>query len=407
MSNPFVLGAISYATEASFGEDVTTFATLRLPITTPCDPSGLKHMKQDPKRTVQYRNDGSQWILMTMSGQFKTKLYLTGHGSSCSGAVTAGLTETLLGYVLGNSAVAASSGTTATGGTASVPITAAASGFSAGSLCRIGSINDARGNGQFAAVSSHASNNLTLLTAIDAAPNNGDVIYAPVMMYPSENPTSASVQSLRFLLQTANLCYEAHGCYPSAITFAGLNPGEVPSIDITWEVSWWRYSTATFPSTVTAEVFQPAANAGGSVFVQNFGTVTRQKFTARDFSLTYKLGMEKLEGPGGVNQYQACVGARRLPDVIDVKFNIDADAQTLTPALDSLATGTTGQQLLYTLSTSNGSAVGFYLPNMAVSQRSLQKNVKNINRYEFAARALCSTTTTSDLTLSALRMAFA
>lgn len=407
MSNPGALGAISYATESAFGEDVTTFATLRLAIVTQVDVSGLQHHKQDPKRTVQYRNDGSQWILMTQGGSFKTKLYLTGHGSTTAGATTAGLHETLLGYVFGNTTVSAANGTTCTGGTSTAPTTTASGTFTSGSLCRIGGISDGRGNGQFLAISTHAATTLNLLTGTDVAPNNADVLYSAVNIYPSENPTAVSVQSLRFLLQTANLCYEAHGCYPTAVTFAGLNPGELPSIEVTWGVSWWRYSTATFPSTTTAEVFQPAANAAGSVAVQPFGTATRAKLTARNFTLTYKLGIAPLMGYGGINQYQSTVGVRRIPDVIDIKFLIDADAQTTTPALDALAVGTTGQQVLLTLNPTIGTAVGMYFPNMAVSERSLQKIDKNINRYEFGARALCSTTTTSDLTLSAFRMAFA
>jgi hypothetical protein len=407
MSNPSALGAISYAAESAWGEDVTTFSTLRVPIIAPVDCSGLKHDKIDPKRVVQYRNDNTQFILATMGGSFKTKLYLTGHGSTTAGAVTAGLTETLLGYVFGNTTVSAANGTTITGGTAAAPTTTASGTFAAGSLCRIGSANDTRGNGQFAAIATHVTTTLNLLTAIDGAPNNADVLYSAVNIYPSENPTTTSVTGLRFLLQTANLCYEAHGCYPMAVTISGLNPGEVPAIEVTWGVSWWRYSTATFPSTVTTEIFQPAATAGGSVFLQAFGTTTRQKYVARNVSITYKLGMVMLEGYGGVSQYQKCVGARRIPDVIDVKFTIDADAQTTTPALDSLATGTVGQQLLITLNPTIGTAVGLYLPNLAVSQRSLQRIDKNINRYDFVARAMCSTTTTSDLTLSAFRMAFA
>lgn len=407
MSNPAALGAITYATESSWGENVSTFATFRLPIIGMVDASGLKHPKQHAGRTVQYRNDGTLPILMVQGGTFKTKLYLTGHGSSCSGAVSLSATETLLQYVFGNAAVASSNGTTTTGGTASVPITAAASGFSAGSMCRIGAIGDARGNGQFAAISTHSGSNLNLLTAIDASPNSGDVVYAPTMLYPSETPTTTSVTGLRFLLQTANLCYECHGCYPSAITFAGLNTGELPTIDVTWVVSWWAYSTATFPSTVSTDLFQPTANAGGSMFANTNGTTTRAKLTNRSFQLSWKLGMESLMGPGGAVNYQAIVGARRLPDVIDLRFMIDADAQTNTPVLDGYATGTNKFHVLYTLSTTNGSAVGFYFPNVAFNDRSLQKIDKNINRYEFVGQAQCSATTTSDLTLSAARIAFA
>ena len=268
MSNPGALGAAVYSPESSpanFGEDVTTFNTLRVPIIKPIDVSKLQHPKIDPKRVVQYRNDNTQFILGPMGGSFDTTIYLPGHGSTTAGATTLGLTETFLGYVLGNVAVSAAAGTTLTGGTATVPITTASGTFTPGALCRIGSINDARGNGQFAAIATHVTTNLTLLTAIDGAPNNGDVLYSAVNFYPSENPTTTQITGLRFLLLTANLCYEVHGCYPMSWTLSGFNPGEIPTCTITWGVSWWRYSTVTFPSVVATEQFQPAPTAGGSM----------------------------------------------------------------------------------------------------------------------------------------------
>src|SRR5678809_1060103 len=116
MSNPAALGSVTYETEASWGVDTTTFATLRLPIISPVDASGLAHSKVDSGRVVQYRNDGTAWILATQGGSFKTKMYLPGHGSSTSGATTITALETLLGYVFGNAAVSSASGTTATAG---------------------------------------------------------------------------------------------------------------------------------------------------------------------------------------------------------------------------------------------------------------------------------------------------
>ena len=88
MSNPGALGAITYETEATFGVDTTTFTTLRLPITAPVDCSGLVHNKIDSERVVQYRNDGSAWILGTMGGSFKTKMPLAGHGSTTAAATS-------------------------------------------------------------------------------------------------------------------------------------------------------------------------------------------------------------------------------------------------------------------------------------------------------------------------------
>ena len=56
MSNPGSLAAICWETEASWGEDQTTFATQRLALVGAVDASGLTHDKQAPDRVEQYRN---------------------------------------------------------------------------------------------------------------------------------------------------------------------------------------------------------------------------------------------------------------------------------------------------------------------------------------------------------------
>jgi len=407
MANPGSLGAITYEIEASFGVDTTTFSTLRLPITAPIDASGLVHEKVDSQRVVQYRNDGSAWILGTMGGSFKTKLHLPGHGSTTSGAVTLTGVETLLGYVFGNAASSASSGTTFTGGTATAGTTTASGTFSAGGICFAGALGDARGNGQAAAISTHVATTLNLLTALSGSPNNADVLYSAVNIYPSESPTSTTVQSLRFLLQTANLMYECHGCFPTAVSISGLNAGELPTIEITWAVAWWRYSTSTFPSSVSTEANNPGAVAAGSLFLNDVGTATRATRTYRSFQVDYTLGMETLMGPGGVNQYQKIVGCRRTLDAIKVTWTEDADAATTTPVLPGYGTATTRKHALYTSSTGAGSRIALYFPNLAISNVAIQKIDQNLNRLTTEAMAYTGSTTTSDLTLSAMRLAFA
>jgi hypothetical protein len=404
MSNPSALGSCTYSAESVFGEDSTTINTLRLPIISPVDCSGLVHSKVDAQRVTQYRNDGSAWILGTMSGSFKTRMYLPGHGSTTSGATSLTELETLLGIVFGNAAVSASSGTTATAGTASSITTAASGTFSAGSIAFMGSLGDARGGGQALAVGTHTTTTLTPLTAIGGAPTNGDVIYSATTIYPSESPTSAGVTSCRFLLQTANLMYECHGCWPTAVSISGLNPGELPTIEITWGVAWWRYSTATFPNTTATDTSNPSAVAAGSLFINDVGTATRATRTFRNFQIDYTLGMEVLKGPGGVNQYQDIVGCRRTPDSIKVSWTEDADAATTTPVLPGYGTATTAKHILYTSATAAGSRIAIYLPKVNVTNVAVQKADGNLNRLSCEGMAVTSGTTTNDLTLSAFRL---
>lgn len=408
MSNPSALGAICYEPETTFGEDVTTFALYRLPVLKSVDASGLKHAKTDSTRVNQRRQDGTIWNLGTQGGSFKTTFYLTGHGSSTSGSVTPSNLETLLAHVFGNTTASPASGTTLTGGTATVPLTTASGTLAAGQLVRVGAQNDTRGNGQFLAVATHVGTSLTLLTGMDGVPNNADVLYSANMISSTEDPINGTaVTGCRFLLQTANLEYECHGCVATAAALTGLNTGQYPTLEVTWTVSWWRYSTLAFPSSVATETFQPAANAGGSLFVAPVGTATRAKRVFRDFTLDYKLGVVMLPGPGGVNPYQVNVGARRTVDAISVSWMEDADAATTTPYLPGLGTATQPQHVLWTGNPTAGKAMGIYMPNVQISNVALQAANANINRLKVTGMAYTGPTTTNDLTASALRMGFA
>ncbi len=406
MSNPSQLASIEYEAEASWGVDTTTFATHRIPVIGTVDCSGLTHAKVEADRVVQYRNDGTQDVLMTMGGSFTTKIDLAGHGATTAGTPTVDALETWLAIAIGNISNAPAS-TTASAGTATALTTAASATFTAGQMFRLGALGDTKGNGQFGCVSTHITTTLTSLTAFDGAPTSSDVVYGAYTIYPSEAPTTTTITGTRFRLMTANLRYECHGCYPTAVKFSGLSTGERPQIEITWGVSWWRYSTGTFPSTVTSNQYNPAPVAAGSLFVQDFGTATRAKRVCRNFNFDLTLGIEPLMGPGGVSQYQSCVGAVRTPDKAKVSWTEDADTNTTTPVLPGYGTATTYKHALYTLSTTAGSAVGFYFPRLAITNVAIQKADGNINRLMVEAKACTSTTTTSDLTLSHWRMGLA
>lgn len=406
VSNPAALGALCYEVESSWGEDVTTFTTYRVQTAKPVDASGLTFTKIPSDVVVQRRQEGTHHIQTVYGGSFSFKLWLTGHGSTMVGSPSVSARETLMGIIFGTApALSATSSTTFTGGTATAPTTTASATFSAGSLCRGGSINDGRGNGQFYAVGTHVTTTLNLLGAMDAAPNNGDVLYPVVQLAVPESPTSSAnaITGTRFLLQTANLQYECHGCFPMSVTIGGLNAGEVPFMEVTMGVSWWRYSTATFPSTASTDTFLPAAIAGGSWDVQTVGTTTRNKRPYRNFTLSHTLGIVPLMGPGGVNANQAIVGARRISDQITLSWTEEAEAATTTPALPALYTATNFLRGVFTGSTTDGKAFGFKCPSLCVvDPLPVQRMDNNLNRLTITCRAYTGATTTSELTLAAI-----
>ena len=410
MAGPSQLGAIEYHAETAFAETSTTFTTHRLPIIGMVDTSGLTHAKEASGRVEQYRQGGSQWVLMTQGGSVTIKMDLAGHGTSTAGTPSIDAIETFLGLVFGNVTVSATSSTTLTGGTAAVPTTTASGTFAPGSLAHVGTLADARGGGQFHAVGTHVTTTLTLLTALGGAPTNGDVIRPAYNIYPGSTPSAGlngTVPGIRLRLLTGNLQYACHGCFPTSAKLTGLNTGERPQIEITFAVSRWDAVSATFPSAVASNQYNPAPVAAGSLFVAPVGTATRAVRTYRNFAIDYTMGMEMLMGPGGVGAYQAIVGCRRTVDSIKVSWTEDADAATASPVLQGYGTGTTSYHVLWTGSTTPGSAIGIYLPKVCFTNVPVQKMDGNINRVSIEGEAYTSATTTSELTLSAFRLALA
>lgn len=407
MANYSAGGAICWEAESSWGEDSTTFATDRIAQLESVDISGMGQDVLEPNKVNQYRNEGQLYIRGPMAATFKTKTYLNGHGSTMVGSPSIGAHETFLALIHGSAAdLSATSSTTLTGGTAAVPTTTASGTFDAGGLCRVGTLGDGDGDGQMYAITTHVTTTLTLRGALRGAPVNGAVLYPVVQIYGPEAPTSTAITGTRFLLQTGNLCIEAHGCFPQSHTITGCNPGELPMVETTWVCSWWRYSTATFPTTQAsaALTFNPGPTAAGSWNVAASGTTTRSERSYRNLSISFTLGIEPVMGPGGVNAYQKIIGARRVPDTIEVEWTEDADAATTTPALPALLTNGAFLHGELTLSTADGSAVGIAFPRMCVMNMPTQSAVSNRNAVTIRCRAHTSSVTTSNLTLAAMVM---
>jgi hypothetical protein len=412
MSHSAKASAIEIEAETLFCEATpSTTATYRLPIIGPVDVSGLKRPKIDSGRAMQYRNAGSKFIDGPYSGTIKTKFHWFGHGSSTLGATTVNAHETLLGNILGvaPSASIATGTTFTTGGTAAAPTTTVANGFAAGSIGFAGALGDARAKGQAFVVGAHATNILTLLTALPGAPINGDVCRSAVMFYPPETPTTTSIVSYRMRLLSANLRYLVRGAFPVGWTVGGTNAGEQPHIEVTWEVAYFveqASGDAPFPSTVATNTSNPATIAGGSVFINDVGTATRVELDVRNFTIDYTLAVETLRGPGGNFALQDIIGARRKNDACKISFTVDADAATATPALVALFNSTTPKHILWTGSTTNGSAIAMYAPNVEpCGEYPVQKIDGEMNRLSFEGMCFTGQTTTNDLTLSMVRFA--
>jgi hypothetical protein len=229
-------------------------------------------------------------------------------------------------------------------------------------------------------------------------------------MHTVESPTNTAMTSVRMRVLTGNQRYELHGCVPTVVQFSPLTVPGPGWIDITWAVAWWEeINTGTFPSTLATDSSNPSPITAGSVFLAAVGTATRANntYVAREVGLEWTLNTMLLRGYGGVNRGQEIVGARRGPATIKLSLTVDAEANTATPTLPSLGRGTSDLHSAITCSTSAGSALGFYFPRLCAVNVPVQIDVEGINRFRIEMVAYTGGTTTSELTQSAARMAWA
>lgn len=403
------LVGVLYAAESAFGENSSS-VTIRLRPTA-VDFSGLEHASQDIGIAKQYPHEAANNVRMPMGGSFSMTLPLTGLGGSTASSPPASDLVTFLGRVFGVSASYLAAGDTCTGGTAAIPTTTGASGVSAGGLARIGALGDGRAEGQWVPVGTHSSNNLNLLLAAPAAPNNGDVLYCARGVYESSTSgTFETIASLRFGIRTNQQQYLCHGCYPTSVTW-NLPMGGLPSIQVTFAVAWWELTSTTFPISTAPDSFTPAPIAAGSFAYAAVGTTTRSTATIREFSLTSELNNMSEMGPGGVDEHQSIIGCNRGPSRHTCSFVVDSeDAGTDTwgDYWDTDENSIVNKHFMYSLSVGDGRALGLYAPNAKIiGNKPIQIDDNGANRKRVELELLTGPTTTSDLTLSPWRLGLA
>lgn len=400
------LGALLYATETNFGETTTTTGVRLRPVGQVA--YDLQHPGSKIDILKQRPNEGVAYVRGPMGGSLSFTLNLTGLGGTAAGAAPASALSVLLGHVFGSVATGLATGDTATGGTASIPTMTGATGVTAGGMVRIGAKKDTRADGQWVAVATHASNNLTLLTAAPVAPANADVVYASRMVYPSSTPgTYETLQSVRFRFQTAQQQYVCHGCYPTGAEFS-IEVGAIPTVRLTYAISWWEETNDTFPSATAVEDHAAAPVTGGSMFINAVGTVTRNTVAARSVSMSVGMNNTAEMGVGGYDEHQAVVGCNRGPADVTVEMVLDSEAagtNTYGALFDVSENSRINRHALYSMSVGDGRAVGIYWPNLAQVDMPTQFDDGGVLRRRLRFEAQTGGTTTTDLTMSPWRLA--
>ena len=409
-ANSSRLQCLLWDDEAAWGDTVTSMAgAKKITILEPIDVSGLTHPMLESGRVTQYLQERTAGVPGVQQGSFSFRVYLCGHGSTTAGAITLSDLENLMGWVLGAVKATPADGTTVNGGasTTTNAVTVASATFAAGQLFRICTKGDGGADGQWGVVNTHTLTDLLSRTAFAAAPANGAVVYTAANVHTTEAASGSAISGYRFQIFTANKQFICHGCFPTGVTL-DLPISGLPTATITIGVSWFELTADTFPETTALTTHTPAPIAAGSFFLQTHGTTTRNTLSIRSFSLDVQLGVQPLMGPDGNNAYQAIVGARRMPSKITATVVVDALAAATNPTYWAAWLTNSAHHILYSLSTANGQAMAVYLSRVFYGgNRPTQNDMDGLNRTTLVFDASTNNVTTSELTLSALRIGFA
>lgn len=409
-ANPSHPGVLLCADESSFGESSTTFDE-RVPIINPVEEitSGLDQQMIESSRTLQYLNDDAHGFRGVYDVSFPIEMWVTGHGSTTAGAISATQLATNLGRWIGNSAATADGGTVATSPTDADTFSLTSVTCADGGLMRIGAIGDSRGEGQFYRFDDASSpSDPIVLNALAGTPNEGDVVYAAEWIYPNENPLAAgtAVTTERYQVGTANQGYQIHGCYCQSIDLVDWGPqGGPPRVRANMRGARWAVDTSfTFPDTTSVDTFAAAPVAGGSFFLNTVGTTNRSVYDIRDFQATIRLETYPVMGPGATDARQTIIGVRRGRCQLEFSIVLDREAQgtdTWGDVWNTSANSRSYYHMMYTLSAEDGTAVGLYCPKVEIiGSRPVQSNVQGLNRQQVFFRAVTGGTTDTALEMA-------
>lgn len=392
--------------EASFGEYGMTpgSATFDTEIPVVGVPTFTADQVREPDEAMQARLAVmAPGHIGARSGQISFDTYWVGHQTAPTGALTETWQQKLLRDGLGGGLVNAA-GTTLSAASSASSFTATTIGnWAAGYIGRVGAKGDTKGDGQPFVVGGVAGSVITALTALPATPANTDVLYGAQLAYFAEG---ASLTTKRFCLMFNDTGNQLHvfGCQLASLVFK-MGHGGKPMITWTYNVAYHDRAARSFPATATRGGNDCAPMAGGSMFIQSVGTVTRAELAAEEIELRLDLGLDATHGPGGVGMYQFITGWQRTKAQATIKATIPW-VTTYETWWDTANADLVYKHILCALNVGNGRAVGFYAPRcLPMGQRpNLAKNIRNLTKVEVEFGCTEYTVTTNDLTRSAVRL---
>lgn len=411
MSAVHKLVELQYAPESTFAENSESPTSNTWTVRFPCQSYTLTTTQERIREggVLPRMNDESISHLGPREAMLEFTTWWPGHLTTAAGALTETWVQDLLSDGLGGGNTAAV-GTTVSSATTGASVTfTATTGWAAGGIGRMGVKGDARGDGQAFVVNSVASP-VTFLTAVGATPSNGDVIYATQVAYHDES-TAYTLATKRFLVgyassPTTGAQYHLMGGQLAGLRFVlPVGQNALPTVTFTYRFAYWQRFAVTIPSSsLTLKDNFCAPIAGGSLFVQDVGTTTRNVVQASSADLTVDVGLEPIYGPGGAGTYSQIVGWTRTGCKPSLNLTVPYETSWET-WFDTANDSFTYKQFLFTGNAINGRSVGFYMPRvMPVGNRPSQVIESNGQCYlPLSLVGRESTVTTTELTRSAVR----
>jgi hypothetical protein len=403
MAGVYSVREFLYGVESVYAEAVTTHTTRVLVDNFSAD---LQHARIPDAALRNRMNAGGADHKGPRIGALSFTTNLIGHQGTAAGAQSQTWLQDLLSDGLGGGSTAGSGTTCSSGCTTTVLNVAATTNWVAGQGIRVGTVGDGRGEGQIGVIASvDSATQVTLKNALPGAPSAADVVYVMQVCHHAETGPANYKRFAIVGTDTGNQIY-MRGCQLSGLSLT-FSYTDLCKIALTYGVGYWTDGTAlTIPSGTTAESNYGQPAMGGSLFMQTYGTTTRQVYTPSEVEVTIGLGLEPIYGGSGTYSDQIIQGWVRTMARASIRLRVPFDAAWSTWWGQSESAAAHWRHLVYTASAADGRAVGMYFPRVKPSAQRPIIAVESAgqNYLDVFCEAVDDETASTELTKSSWRL---
>jgi hypothetical protein len=404
------LQELLYNTEASFLENAQSPASNtyagRIPILGMAQMS-LSQPRTSDQTSQSRKNASRPGFLDLRSGMLEFSTWVPGLMTDpAAGTATTNWFTDLLSNGLGGINSGDDGGTITSSTDGDTFVTTSVTLMTPGGIMRVGVKNDGRADGQPGVIGTWSAGSTQLLNALPGTPTSAtpDAVRPTLVMYPTEtNPDT----TMRFLcgLTDTGAQWHAMGCQLDSVSFEfDIAGGKPPRATWKYQVAYWDRSAVTIPSAVALPNTDTAPIAGGSFFINTFGTTTRATEEVGNLTLSLRMGLIAQRGTAAsqapYTNITGWVSNGCIPELtIDIPWTTAAET-----SFDTDGSSTTYKHALFATNGTAARSCGFYLSRMfEIGDRPTSVDRGGLNYVRKVYQGTESTTTTSELTRSAFR----